>query len=79
MRFSRSLAALSVALLCIVCPASAQRHDLGSAPPTAPPAKPIAAPQAAPFATPNLGTLQFATMNLAVSAPQELGNATPNV
>ncbi len=72
MRFARSLAALPLALLCIVCPASAQRHDLGSAPPTAPPAKPLAAPQAAPLATPSLGTLQFATMNLAVSAPQEL-------
>ncbi len=72
MRFSRSLVALPVALLCIVCPASAQKHDLGSSPPTAPPAKQIATPQAAPLATPSLGTLQFSTVNLAVSAPQVL-------
>jgi hypothetical protein len=72
MCFSLSLAALSVALLCIVCPASAQKHDLGSSPPTAPPSKQIAAPQAAPLASPSLGTLQFSTVNLAVSAPQSL-------
>jgi len=72
MCFSRLLAALPVALLCIVCPASAQKHDLGSSPPTAPPAKPIAVPQATPLATPSLGTLQFSTANLAVSAPQSL-------
>ncbi len=72
MRFSRSLAVLPVALLCIVGPASAQQHDLGSSPPTAPPAKPILAPQAAPSTAPSLGTLQFSTANLAVSAPQSL-------
>jgi hypothetical protein len=72
MRFFRSLAALPVALLCTVCPALAQKHDLGSSPPTAPPSKQIATPQAAPPATPSLGTLQFSTVNLAVSAPQSL-------
>jgi hypothetical protein len=69
---SRSLAAFPVALLCIVCQASAQKHDLGSSPPTAPPSKQVAAPQAAPLAAPSLGTLQFSTVNLAVSAPQSL-------
>ena len=72
MCFSRSFAALPVVLLCIVCPASAQKHDLGSSPPTAPPAKQSAPPPAAPVATPSLGTLLFSTMNLAVSAPQAL-------
>ncbi|HSY36395.1 MAG TPA: hypothetical protein VK814_11645 [Acidobacteriaceae bacterium] len=72
MRFSRLLAALPVALICLAGPASAQKHDLGSSPPTAPPPKPIAPPQAAPLATPSLGTLQFSTVNLAVSAPQSL-------
>jgi hypothetical protein len=72
MRFCRSLAALPTALLCIVCPASAQKHDLGSSPPTAPPIKQIAVPQTAPPAAPSLGTLQFSIMNLAVSAPQSL-------
>jgi len=72
MFFCRSLAALPVALLCIVCPASAQKHDLGSSPPTAPPIKQIAVPQVPPLAPPSLGTLQFSTVNLAVSAPQSL-------
>lgn len=72
MLFCRLLAALPVALLCIACPASAQKHDLGSSPPTAPPPKQIAVPPAAPPTGPSLGTLQFFTVNLPVSAPQSL-------
>ena len=70
----RSLAALPLALLCIVSAASAQRHDLGSSPPTAPPPKPVVAPQAIPLPGPSLGALQFSTANYAVSAPQSLVN-----
>jgi hypothetical protein len=70
----RSRAALPLVLCCIVSAAAAQRHDLGSSPPTAPPPKPIAIPQALPPAGPTLGALQFFTANAAVSAPQSLAS-----
>jgi hypothetical protein len=72
MRSFRSFAAVPLALLCFAASALAQRHDLGSSPPTAPPPKPQAAPLALPIASPSLGTLQLSTVNIAVSAPQSL-------
>jgi hypothetical protein len=72
MRSLRSLAVLPLALFCIVSAATAQRHDLGSSPPTAPPPKPIILPQPLVATGPTLGALQFSTSNLAVSAPQSL-------
>lgn len=63
-----------IALLCAVGTAVAQRHDVGSAPPTAPPPKQIVAPPA-PIIDPlniGLGPIQFATTNSIVSAPQSL-------
>jgi hypothetical protein len=72
MRFFRSLVALPLALFCIVSAAMAQRHDLGSSPPTAPPPKPVVVPQAIVATNPTLGALQFSTSNVAVSAPQAL-------
>ncbi len=70
----RSLAALPLALFCIVSAASAQRHDLGSSPPTAPPPKPVLAPLPILPASPSLGALQLSIVNLAVSAPQSLAS-----
>ena len=72
MRLFPSFAALPLALFCIATTATAQRHDLGSSPPTAPPPKLIVVPQAILATTPALGALQFSTSNLAVSAPQDL-------
>jgi hypothetical protein len=72
MRSFRSLAALTLALFCIAGTASAQRHDLGSSPPTAPPPKPVVAPQPSLPTGPNLGALQFSAGNYDVSAPQSL-------
>jgi hypothetical protein len=72
MSFFRSLVAVPLALICIALPASAQRHDLGSSPPTPPPPKPIVAPQSIPPAVPTLGALQVTAVNLPVSAPQFL-------
>lgn len=72
MRSCRSSFVLLVALSCIVSAASAQRHDLGSSPPTAPPPKPIVLPQTIPLAPPSLGALQIVTGNFIVSAPQAL-------
>lgn len=72
MRTFRSLVALPLVLFCIVSAASAQRHDLGSSPPTAPPPKQVVAPQPIPPAAPSLGALQFSTANYGVSAPQAL-------
>jgi hypothetical protein len=70
----RPLAALPLALFCIVSAASAQRHDLGSSPPTAPPPKAVVIPQAITPTGPTLGALQFSTGNYAVSAPQLLAS-----
>ena len=74
MRSFRSLTASLLALLCLLCTASAQRHDLGSSPPTAPPPKPIVLPQ--PIvpdpANAGLGAIQFSAVNFIVSAPQSL-------
>ncbi len=72
MSLFRFYAAVPVALICITISSSAQRHDLGSSPPTAPPPKPIAIPQVILPAAPSLGALQFSTVNLEVSAPQYL-------
>jgi len=72
MRSFRSLAVLPLALFCIVSAASAQRHDLGSSPPTAPPPKPIVPPQPILPAAPILGALQISTSTYDVSAPQSL-------
>jgi hypothetical protein len=72
MRSFRSFAALPLALFCILSAASAQRHDVGSAPPTAPPPKPVVAPQSLPPAGPSLGALQLSTVNYDVSAPESL-------
>ena len=73
MRSFRSIAALLLALLCAVGTASAQRHDAGSAPPTAPPPKPLVVPQAiVPAPANSLGPIQFLTVNVPVSAPQSL-------
>ncbi|MGC9199002.1 MAG: hypothetical protein ACP5E5_08705 [Acidobacteriaceae bacterium] len=51
--------------------AAAQRHDMGSSPPTAPPSKPET-PHTVLAAPPNLGPLTFLTDNVPVSAPQAL-------
>ncbi len=51
--------------------ASAQRHDMGSSPPTAPPSK-FATPRPVLPATPDLGALTFVTDDVPVSAPQAL-------
>lgn len=72
MAFFRSLTALPLALFCIASAASAQRHDLGSSPPTPPPPKPIVIPQTVTPTGPTLGALQFSTVNFPVSAPQLL-------
>jgi hypothetical protein len=72
MRSFRSLAALPLALFCIVSTASAQRHDLGSSPPTAPPPKPVVVQQPLLPAGPTLGALQLSTGNYDISAPQSL-------
>jgi hypothetical protein len=74
MRSFLSVTATVFALSCAFGTASAQRHDLGSAPPTAPPPKLIVGPQ---LIIPNLinaglGPIQFVTANLPVSAPQSL-------
>ncbi len=74
MRSFRSTTASLLALLCAVGTATAQRHDVGSAPPTAPPPKQIVVPQV-PVVDPinvGLGPIQFATANSSVSAPQTL-------
>ncbi|MGA7157078.1 MAG: hypothetical protein WBY53_09540 [Acidobacteriaceae bacterium] len=63
---------LLAALFCFVSAATAQRHDLGSSPPTAPPPKPIVPPQPVVPAGPNLGALQLVVSNALVSAPQAL-------
>jgi hypothetical protein len=72
MRSFRSLAVLPLALFCIVSAASAQRHDLGSSPPTAPPPKPVVPPQLPLPAAPILGALQISTVIYDVSAPESL-------
>ncbi len=72
MRSLRLPAVLFISLLCLVSAASAQRHDLGSSPPTAPPPKPIVPQQPVPPAPPSLGALQFIVANSEVSAPQAL-------
>ncbi len=72
MRSFRLLAAFPLTLFCIVSAAVAQRHDVGSAPPTAPPPKQVVvAPPTLP-ASPNLGALQLTNVNYAVSAPESL-------
>jgi hypothetical protein len=72
MRAFRSLAAVPLALFCVLCTASAQRHDAGSSPPTAPPPKAVVAPQTILPISSSLGALQFSTVNYGVSAPQSL-------
>lgn len=74
MRSFRSLAVLPLALFCIVSAASAQRHDLGSSPPTAPPPKPVVPQQPILPAAPTLGALQISTVTYDVSAPQSLAS-----
>jgi hypothetical protein len=63
-------------LLCALGTATAQRHDAGSAPPTAPPPKLLLLPQPIVPAAVNsgLGSLQFLPVNVAVSAPQALAS-----
>lgn len=70
----QSLVALPLSMLCLLGAASAQRHDAGSAPPTAPPLKQAAVPPPAapPALSDNLGPIQFSTANYIVSAPQSL-------
>ena len=70
----RPIVVLPLALFCVVSAASAQRHDLGSSPPTAPPPKLVAVPQPLTPTNPTLGALQFSTVNYAVSAPQLLAS-----
>jgi hypothetical protein len=72
MRSFRSPAVLPLALFCIVSAASAQRHDLGSSPPTAPPPKPVVPQQPVLPTAPSLGALQISTGTYDVSAPQSL-------
>ena len=74
MRSFRSVTAPLLALLCAVGTATAQRHDVGSSPPTAPPPKPIVVQQATVLDPINsgLGPIQFSTANSGVSAPQSL-------
>jgi hypothetical protein len=74
MRSFRQVTVLPLALFCIVSAASAQRHDLGSSPPTAPPPKILTIPQTQTSSSPSLGALQFLTGNYAVSAPQLLAS-----
>jgi hypothetical protein len=73
-RSFRSPTASLLAFFCLLCTAAAQRHDLGSSPPTAPPPKQIVVPQ--PMvpdpANVGLGPIQFFTVNYIVSAPQAL-------
>jgi hypothetical protein len=76
MRSFLSVTAAVFGLSCALGTASAQRHDLGSSPPTAPPRKPIVAPQ--PI-IPNLvnvglGPIQFVTVNSPICAPQALAS-----
>jgi hypothetical protein len=52
--------------------AAAQRHDLGSSPPTAPPPKPVVTAQPIVPVSSGLGALQFSTVDYGVSAPQSL-------
>jgi hypothetical protein len=70
MRLFQLPTALALALLCAVGTATAQRHDVGSSPPTAPPPKPVPAPVVA--ISSGMGALQFTTANLGISAPQSL-------
>jgi hypothetical protein len=74
MRLFRLLAALPLALLCAIGPATAQRHDAGSAPPTPPLPKPLVPLQTvtAPAASSTLGPLQLVSANASISAPQAL-------
>jgi hypothetical protein len=72
MRLCRSTLILLVALFGIAGAASAQRHDMGSAPPTAPPPKPVAPQQPISPAPPSLGALQIAPANASISAPESL-------
>jgi len=61
-------------MFCMVSAAWAQRHDLGSSPPTAPPPKAVVVPQVLTPTAPSLGALQFSTANAAVSAPHILAS-----
>jgi hypothetical protein len=72
MRSFRPLAVVPLALFCILGTAAAQRHDLGSSPPTAPPPKPVVTAQTIVPTGPDLGALQFSTVDYAVSAPESL-------
>lgn len=74
MRHFRLYAAVPVALLCAASAGLAQRHDLGSSPPTAPPPKQVIVP---PVVIPDplntgLGSLQFSPSDALVSAPELL-------
>ena len=74
MRSFGSPTAALLALMCTLCTASAQRHDLGSSPPTAPPPKQIVLPQPVvpDPANAGLGAIQFSAVNVIASAPQSL-------
>lgn len=74
MLLSRFFAYLPVALLCVAGTGLAQRHDVGSSPPTAPPPKQTVVP---PAIVPDplnsgLGALQFSVASAPVSAPELL-------
>ena len=73
-RSLRFVPATLVLLLCALGAASAQRHDVGSSPPTAPPPQPVVKLQVIlpdPIFA-GLGPMQFSTTNSSVSAPQAL-------
>lgn len=70
----RTVAALPLALLCLLGSAAAQRHDVGSSPPTPPPPKAVVVPQVVipdPLNT-GLGGLQLTTADALICAPQLL-------
>lgn len=72
MHFCRSFLVPILALSCFVSAASAQRHDLGSSPPTAPPPKQVTPPLSVSPAPPSLAALQLTSGSTIASAPQEL-------
>ena len=74
MRSLRPLAVVPLALFCLSSAASAQRHDLGSSPPTAPPPKLVVIPQTITPTGPALGALQFWIGNFPASAPHLLAS-----
>ena len=73
MSFRRLFIVSVLAASCVVPRARAQRHGVGSSPPTAPP-PPAAAPQPAAIepVSSGLGALQFVEVDYSVPAPQSL-------